>query len=91
MSHEFDPYYKWLGIPPSAQPADHYRLLGIQKFEDNADVISHAADQRMAHVRTFQTSEHSKASQQILHELATARLCLLDARKKSSFSTGFDR
>ena len=30
----FDPYYRWLGIPPEEQPPDHYRLLGVKVFED---------------------------------------------------------
>ena len=30
MAANFDPYYKWLGIPPEEQPPNHYRLLGIQ-------------------------------------------------------------
>jgi hypothetical protein len=50
MSIAFDPYHKWLGIPVNEQPANHYRLLGIAKFEDDPDVIDAAADQRMAHV-----------------------------------------
>mgnify|MGYP001446848472 CR=1 FL=1 len=37
---DFDPYHKWLGIPPHDQPADHYRLLGIERFENDVDVIS---------------------------------------------------
>jgi hypothetical protein len=52
----FDPYHIWLGIPPDEQPPHHYRLLGIRIFEDNVEVIAHAADQRMAHLRTFQTA-----------------------------------
>ena len=51
----FDPYHKWLGIPPSEQPANHYRLLGVCDFEDDADVIDSAADRQMAHVRSFQS------------------------------------
>ena len=39
----FDPYHKWLGIPPEQQPASHYRLLGIAEFESDADVIDTAA------------------------------------------------
>ena len=35
--HEFDPYHQWLGIAPSDQPPNHYRLLGLQLFEPNAD------------------------------------------------------
>lgn len=34
----FDPYHRWLGIPPKHQPADHYRLLGIDRFEDDPEV-----------------------------------------------------
>jgi len=56
VSGSFDPYHVWLGIPPEEQPPDHYRLLGIPALENNPDVIENAADQRMAHLRTFQGS-----------------------------------
>lgn len=82
---EFDPYYKWLGILPKDQPANHYRLLGIERFEGDADVIEAAADQRMAHVRTYQTGQNSALSQKILNELSAAKLCLLDADKKADY------
>jgi len=81
----FDPYRKWLGIPPGEQPPNHYRLLGVGLFESDPDVISSAADRQMVHVRTFQSGKHSELSQQILNELAAARLCLLDARKKAEY------
>ena len=29
MKQSFDPYHKWLGIPPEDQPPHHYRLLGV--------------------------------------------------------------
>jgi WD40 repeat protein len=81
----FDPYHVWLGIPPKEQPPDHYRLLGVQRFEANPDVIANAADQRMAHLRTFQTGKHSADSQRLLNEVAAARLCLLSAEKKAAY------
>lgn len=77
MSETFDAYRKWLGILPTEQPPDHYRLLGIVRFEDDADTISNAADRQMAHVRTFQTGPHSALSQKLLNEIAAARVCLL--------------
>jgi WD40 repeat protein len=83
----FDPYRRWLGIPPEEQPPDHYRLLGIGLFESDPDVISSAADRQMVHVRTFQTGEHSALSQQILNELASARVCLLDTHKKGQYDS----
>jgi hypothetical protein len=91
MSIAFDPYHKWLGIPVNEQPANHYRLLGIAKFEDDPDVIDAAADQRMAHVWTYQAGKNSALSQRILNELSAAKLCLLDTRKKSAYDTSLRR
>ncbi len=82
---EFDPYRKWLGIPSSEQPPNHYRLLGIGLFEDDADTIASAADRQMAHVRTFQTGPHSALSQKLLNELAAARVALLNDAKKAAY------
>lgn len=84
-SDRFDPYYEWLGIPPNQQPPHLYRLLGIEVFEDNPNVIERAADRQMAHVRTFQTGPHAAASQRLLNELAAARLCLLSPEKKKDY------
>ena len=82
---DFDPYRKWLGIPPVEQPPDHYRLLGIGRFEDDPDTISNAADRQMSHLRTFQAGPHSALSQKLLNEIAAARLCLLDPAKKAQY------
>ena len=76
MTAKFDPYHKWLAIPAAEQPANHYRLLGLQQFEDNREVISNAADQRMAHVRSFQTGPSARDSQRVLNELSKAAGCL---------------
>jgi len=81
----FDPYHKWLGIAPAQQPPHYYRLLGIELFEEDPEVIAAAADRQMAHVRTFQTGPHATWSQRILNELAAARLCLLDPRRKREY------
>lgn len=81
----FDPYHKWLGIAPSQQPPHHYRLLGIEPFEEDAEVIAAAADRQMAHVRTFQAGPHAAWCQRILNELAAARVCLLDPERKRQY------
>jgi hypothetical protein len=85
MPDTFDGYHVWLGIPANEQPPNHYRLLGIALFELDLDVIDHAADRQMAHVRTFQTGPHRALSQQILNELAAARICLLSLDKKTTY------
>lgn len=77
--HAFDPYLKWLGIRTSDQPPDHYRLLGLESFEADADVISNAADARMLHIKTFQSGKYSQYSQRLLNEIAAAKLCLRGA------------
>ncbi|MFP6650114.1 MAG: hypothetical protein VB817_11660 [Pirellulaceae bacterium] len=82
---ELDPYWKWLGIPPEQQPPDHYVLLGIASFEANRDVIENAAIRQMSHVRTFQGGPHAAISQQLLNELSTVRLCLLDEEQKQVY------
>jgi len=81
----FDPYYHWLGIPPREQPPNHYRLLGVELFETNSDVIDSAAERQIRHVRSFQAGQHSRQSQQLLNELARARVTLADATKKAAY------
>lgn len=81
----FDPYRKWLGIPPSEQPPNYYRLLGIPLFECDPDVIINAADRQMGHVRRFQAGRYAEACQKILNELAAARVCLLDPVRKREY------
>lgn len=85
MSDSFNGYHVWLGIPPGEQPPNHYRLLGIAPFETDLDVIDHAADRQMAHVRTFQSGRNAALSQQILNELAAARVCLLNPQRKADY------
>jgi hypothetical protein len=85
MSTDFDPYYKWLGVAPEEQPPNHYRLLGVNLFEPDPDVIAYAADARMSHVRSFQTGPHSGVSQQMLNGLAAAKVCLLNPQRKRAY------
>jgi len=85
MSESFDPYLNWLGIRDPERPPNHYRLLGLDLFEDNPDVIATAADRQMAHVRTFQNGEYADLSQKLLNELAVAKICLLKEERKVAY------
>ena len=85
MDEPFDPYYKWLGIPPEEQPPNHYRLLAVRPLESDGDVIESAADARMAHLRTYQAGKHSALSQKLLNEVASAKVCLLNPDKKAQY------
>lgn len=85
MSEPFDPYHKWLAIPAKDQPPHHYRLLGLDVFEGDADVIENAADQRMSHIRTMATGKNGPLSQRVLNEISAARIVLLNPQKKSQY------
>ena len=81
----FDPYHKWLGIPPKEQPANYYRLLGIEEFEADADVIEGAAERQTIYLRTFQTGPNSELAARLLNEVSAARVCLLDETSKTLY------
>jgi hypothetical protein len=84
---DFDPYQQWLGIQPHERPADHYRLLGLSRFEANPIVIQSAADQRMALVRVYQVGTRASYTQRLLNELAAAKLCLLNPYSKAEYDS----
>ncbi len=44
MEESFDPYLEWLGIRDEQRPPNHYRLLGVEPFENDPKVIASAAD-----------------------------------------------
>ena len=85
MTEQFDPYYQWLGIPQEERPINKYRLLALQVFESDEDVIANAADRQMAYIRTFQSGSHSAESQALLNELSSARVTLLNKQSKAEY------
>ncbi len=90
-SERFDPYYTWLGIPPTEQPPNSYKLLGLQLFEGNLPVIENAADRQMKHLRSFQIGARAADSQRLLNEVATARIQLLDPTRKAAYDEQLQR
>ncbi|MEQ8790898.1 MAG: NPCBM/NEW2 domain-containing protein [Pirellulaceae bacterium] len=85
MADDFDPYYKWLAIPPAEQPPNHYRLLGVPLFTDDPDVIENAAEQRTRHVRSFQLGGRAALSQKVLNQISAAQVCLLNPDQKAAY------
>ena len=82
MAKNFDPYHKWLGIAPEERPPTHYRLLGLNLFESDSDVIEAAADRQMTYLQEVSQGSKAALAQRLLTELAAARLCLLNQEKK---------
>ncbi|HKM52137.1 MAG TPA: hypothetical protein VJY33_01940 [Isosphaeraceae bacterium] len=81
----FDPYETWLGIPPDRRPPTHYDLLGLAPYESDPATIDQAALRRMSKVRQYQIGPHSDQSQEILSELARARLILMDPDRRTDY------
>lgn len=81
----FDPFHKWLGIPPNEQPPNHYRLLGLSLFESDPDVIDAATEQRVSFLSQCATGTHVEESQKLLNAVAAARLCLLNLHQKAAY------
>lgn len=82
---DFDPYYRWLAIPKSEQPANHYRLLGLPLFESDPDVILNSSERQMAHIKAQAGGRYLVICQKLLSELSLARICLLDSEKKKAY------
>ncbi|RMG02630.1 MAG: hypothetical protein D6741_03415, partial [Planctomycetota bacterium] len=85
MTDSFDPYVQWLGIRDPERPPNHYRLLGLELFESDPEVIANAADRQMAYVRMFQNGPRAAESQRILNEIAAAKVCLLNPERKAAY------
>jgi curved DNA-binding protein CbpA len=80
-----DPYETWLGIPAHRRPPTHYDLLGLVPFESDPQTIDQAALRRMGKVRQHQIGPQSDLSQEILAELARARLILMDPERRANY------
>ncbi len=85
MGSSMDPYYLWLGIPPDAQPPDHYRLLGLERFETNRQVIQHAAQRQRLFLQSQLTGKYADAARTLLDEVTAAEHCLLSSGMKANY------
>ena len=84
-TEDFDPYREWLGIEPHELPADHYRLLGLTRFETDLGKIAAAADARMRLIRSNQTGPRGAFTYTLLNEITAAKLCLLSPVAKAQY------
>lgn len=80
-----DVYKEWLGIPDGPRPPDHYALLRLVQFEDDADKVRKNYKKLNGHVRKYATGQFAAESQELLNELARAMLCLTDVERKLDY------
>jgi hypothetical protein len=81
----FDPYEKWLGIPRHQQPPDHYRLLGLEAFEQDRGTIQRHAEQRLRQVQMYRRGPHVRICDELVHKINVAKACLLNPSLKPSY------
>ncbi len=91
MAAGFDPYHRWLSIPPSEQPPNHYRLLGLQEFEASVEVIENAARRQMTHVAPHLQSPLRPYAKNLIRELDVARKCLLEPEAKVAYDAWLEQ
>jgi hypothetical protein len=86
MSQEFDPYLHWLGITKNEpRPLSFYRLLGVERFEAQADVIASNADKQIEHVRRYSKGPHGDLAERMITELTKAKLTLLKPDRRAKY------
>ncbi|MEX0865895.1 MAG: hypothetical protein WD030_00965 [Pirellulales bacterium] len=81
----FDPYVHWLQIDTQRTPLHYYSLLGLEDFCSDPIRIAEAADERMGQVRQHQLGKRAEVSQQVLNQLAAAKVTLLGADSKLAY------
>src|SRR6516164_10940398 len=83
MSHEL--ICAWLGLPPDEPwPPDHYRLLGLDRGESNAELIEQRVHQRLDAVRCYQMM-HPEQATEAMNRLAQAFVCLTEPAAKKVY------
>ena len=91
MPQQLDVYRDWLQITETARPLNHYQLLRLKTFEDDAGKVRENYRKMNAHVRKYAAGEYGSQSQALLNELAKAMLCLTDAKRKAEYDITLGR
>ena len=86
-----DFYKEWLGIPDGPRPPDHYELLRLKQFDDDAAKVRANYKKLNTHVRKYATGQYSNQSQDLLNEIAKAMLCLTDPERKRDYDESLGR
>lgn len=77
-------YHKLLGIPPAEQPPNLYRLLAIDLFESDEEVITNAARGRCQFLRGISLKQPD-VTEPLLNEIMAAKVRLLDPVERSAY------
>lgn len=79
------PYERFLKIPESETPPDHYRLLGIPRFTSDLKAIHSAMIERNSLLKSWDNSGYYRESNAVLDEVIAAAAVLEDPARKSAY------
>lgn len=82
---KFDPYQRWLGIPKAEQPPHFYRLLGLEPFEEDPQIIRSAADNAIAFIQQNAFGVELEQSQKLLSDIEKVATYLLSPPHKAKY------
>src|SRR6516165_12035117 len=74
----------WFGLPAGGWPPDHYRLLGLEPGESDAQRIEQRVHQRLDAVRRYQM-RHPEQATEAMNRLAQAYVCLTEPASKHAY------
>ena len=75
---------EWLGLPAGTWPPDHYRLLGLEPGESDAERIERRIHERLDAVRRYQMA-HPEQATEAMNRLAQAYVCLTEPASKRAY------
>jgi hypothetical protein len=85
MATAFDPYVQWLGIERDGLHPNRYELLGLAEFESDPSRIEESARRQTQKLAVHLSGEHAALAKRVTDEVENARVCLLDAAKKTPY------
>ncbi|MCG8587150.1 MAG: hypothetical protein MI757_20790 [Pirellulales bacterium] len=85
MSTAIDPYHAWLGIATDGRRPNHYQLLGLNLYEEDAGAIRQAAAERIEAVRQHTQGSDADTANRVIAEINDARTVLLSPPDKFQY------
>jgi hypothetical protein len=77
---------KWFRRTAKASSPDHYQLLGIKRFEADPKRILQVINQKVEFLHEVSGhQDYTEHAQRLLNQIAKAKICLTNAKQKSSY------
>ena len=84
-SGNFDPYHKWLGLPPGKWMPTHFELLGLSIDEEEPSVIELAIKRQRDFMKGMRGGKFPELVDQILIQIQDAEITLLEPDSRRQY------